>query len=362
MGCDPAGRAQQPRLASERNPGDGSSRRGSGVSDWFESSWNPTAGCSLVSPGCDHCYAMRIATRLARMGGKTGARYDGLTRMERSGPRWTGVARIAEELLGWPLTQRRPRRIGVSVLSDLFYEGLATETVDLVHAVMRAAHWHRFLVLTKRSARMRAYYSDPQTPGRIAEKHELLSTLVGPSGRSERLMARSAEVMRPAGLGPWPLPHLWIGVSIEDQDRIARVNDLLDTPAAIRWVCCEPMLDRIQLDAVPVGGGYFDAIGGGHYAIDGRGRRVSVDGPAWRTLDWIVVGGEIGADARPMQPRWVREVQDRCLAKQLPFFFRQWGEWAPTGESQQMARLGKRAAGRLLDGQTWDETPEGQAN
>ena len=169
---DEAAAAPPPRLlsgyagAGENGPTDRSS---SEASDWFEVGWNPTVGCSLVSPGCDHCYAMRIAGRLARMGGKTGARYDGLTMMERTGPRWTGEVRIAEDLLSWPLYRRRSRRIAVNLMSDLFHEHVDIPTIDLVHAVMAAARWHLFLVLTKRTARMRAYYRDPLTPDRIAQ-------------------------------------------------------------------------------------------------------------------------------------------------------------------------------------------------
>jgi len=295
------------------------------------------------------------------MGGKTGARYAGLTRTERFGPIWTGETRVSEDLLGWPLFRLSPRRIAVDLMSDLFHENLATETIDLLHAVIRAAHWHRFLVLTKRAGRMRAYYSDPETPRRIAEKSGFLSSLILPvPSRRRRSTNRVDRAIRPMGLDPWPLPNLWLGVSIEDQDRIARVGDLLQTPAAIRWVCFEPLLDRVRPEAVPIGDRYFDAFGGTHYGIDGRGRTVPVEGPAWRPLDWIVAGGEIGAGARPMHPHWVRKLRDKCVSTGIPFFFRQWGEWAPAsdGRSEEtMTRVGKRSAGRLLDGRTWNEIP-----
>jgi protein gp37 len=295
------------------------------------------------------------------MGGKTGARYAGLTRTERFGPIWTGETRVSEDLLGWPLFRASPRRIAVDLMSDLFHENLATATIDLLHAVIRAAHWHRFLVLTKRAGRMRAYYSDPQTPRRIAEKADLLSSGILPvPSRRRRSTNRVDRMMRPAGPEPWPLPNLWLGVSIEDQDRMARVGDLLQTPAAMRWVCFEPLLDRVRPDAVPVDDNYFDACGGVHYGIDGRGRTVPVEGPAWRPLDWIVVGGEIGAGARPMHPQWVRELRDKSISAKIPFFFRQWGEWAPASNSRSeetMTRVGKRSAGRLLDGRTWNEIP-----
>ena len=357
---DDAAAPSPPRLLSGYPGGNGSTDGpGSEAPDWFEVSWNPTAGCSLVSPGCDHCYAMRIAARLARMGGKTGARYHALTMMERGGPRWTGEIRIAEDLLTWPLYRRRPRRIAVNLMSDLFHEHVDIPTIDLVHAVMAAARWHIFLVSTKRTARMRAYYRDPVTLDRIVQSAGLLlSDIIPKSGRRRPLSGTLNHVAGIARSGRWPLPNLWLGVSVEDQDRIGRVRDLLDTPAATRWVCFEPLLGRVLPDAVPNGGGYFDAIAGAHYGLDGRGRRVAVEGPAWEALDWVVAGGEIGVGARPMRPQWLRELRDKSSANGVPFLFRQWGEWAPiAGSGDRMTRVGKRAAGRVLDGRSWDQIP-----
>ncbi len=293
------------------------------------------------------------------MGGATGARYDGLTKVERSGPRWTGEIRIAEDLLTWPLYRRRPRRIAVNLMSDLFHERLATPTIDLVHAVMAAAPWHIFLVLTKRAERMRAYYTDPRTLDRIAQSSSLLwSDIIPKTGRRSPSLAPPNQAMSEAPLRRWPLPNLWLGVSVEDQNRMDRVRDLLDTPASIRWVCFEPLLDRVRPDAVPIADGYFDAIGGGHYRIDGRGRKVMVDGPARRPLDWVVAGGEIGAGARPTQPQWFRELRDQSSARGVPFLLRQWGEWAPSARAGEgVIRVGKRAAGRLLDGRSWAQIP-----
>jgi protein gp37 len=355
----PPGATSPKQLASGRKGESGRrGRTGSENIDWFDATWNPTAGCSLVSPGCDHCYAMRIAAQLARMGGKTGTRYAGLTTTERFGPVWTGEMRVAEELLAWPLLRRRPRRIAVSLMSDLFHENLPTATVDLVHAVMRAAHWHQFLVLTKRAERMRAYHSDPQTPRRIAENCDLLASVILPTrGRSPRRLERTRPPRAPDA---WPLPNLWLGVSVEDQDRMARVSDLLQTPAAIRWVCFEPLLDRVRPEAIRVGKGYFDALRGNHYAIDRRGRAVVREGPVWPPLDWVIAGGEIGAGARPMRAGWLREIRDNCASAGIPFFFRHWGEWAPSGgpSGEEMNRVGKRGVGRLLDGRSWDQIPQ----
>ena len=357
----PPGANARNQLASGREAGNSrGGRAGSEIVDWFDATWNPTAGCSLYSAGCEHCYAMRIAAQLARMGGKTGSRYTGLTTPERSGPTWTGEMRVAEDLLGWPLLRRRPRRIAVNPMSELFHENLPTQTIDLLHAVMRAAHWHQFLVLTKRSERMRAYYSDPETPDRIADKSALLSSLMASTGRrrpSSRMIERTSPAERREF---WPLPNLWLGVSVEDQDRMTRISDLLQTDAALRWVCFEPLIGRVEPEAVPVADRLVDAFRGTHYIVDGRGRSVAVDAPAWPPLDWVVAGGEIGVGARPMQASWVHSLRDKCVSAGVPFFFRQWGEWAPgsggpSGET--MARVGKRSAGRLLDGRTWDQTP-----
>jgi protein gp37 len=359
---EPPGFAPRRQLALGRDAGNGRiGRARSEDADWFDATWNPTAGCSLCSPGCDQCYAMRIAAGLARMGGKTGARYEGLTTTGRSGPVWTGEIRVAEDLLAWPLLRRRSQRIAVNLMSDLFQEKLATATIDLLHAVMKAAHWHQFLVLTKRATRMRDYYGDPETPRRIVEKADFPASLIAPRrGRRRRSIDQAEPRARPTDPINWPLPNLWLGVSVENQNWITRVGDLLQTPAAIRWVCFEPLLDQVRPEAVPVADGYFDAFRGGHYTIDGRGRAAPVEGPAWQPLDWVVSGGEIGAGARPTHPRWLRELRDMCVSTGRPFFFRQWGEWAPVSNDraeQTMTRVGKRTAGRLLDGRTWDEIP-----
>jgi protein gp37 len=326
---------------------------------WYDSTWNPTGGCSAVSPGCDHCDALHAVSRLARIGGKGGARYAGLTAMGRSGRQWTGEIRVRADVSAWPLLQRTPRRILVDGLSDLFHEKLAVETIDALHAVITVAHWHRFLVLTKRAERMRAYYADPRTPLRIAAAIDFLAMTVlpdlGPQSRSGgRGDAPAAAVAgtrgaaarqlwavglsrvsrRPVdpsvvGLDPWPLPNLWPGVSVEDQQWIGRIGDLLQMPAAHRWACFEPLLGPVRPDAVPIGEGYLDALDGARYLLDGHGRRAPIPGPAWRPLDWVVAGGEVGPGARPSDADWVRGLRDRCGAAGVPFLFKRWGEWAP---------------------------------
>lgn len=310
-----------------------------GGPEWYDVTWNPSAGCSAAGPGCEHCQALRTVAQLARIGGKAGARYAGLTTLGHSGLQWTGEIRVRADLIAWPLLQRRPRRILVDSLSDLFHEGLATETIDTVHAVMTIAHWHQFLVLTRRAERMRGYYADPRTPRRIAIEIASLAATVPPTlglgskpgadsdaapaaTRARRGGARllwaeglSRVIHRPgdadaagsgpngrshpAGLDPWPLPNLWLGVSVEDQLRIGRIGELMQTPAARRWACFEPLLGPVSPHAVPVGEGYVDALGGGRSRRDSLGLMAPVAGPAWRPLDWVVTGGEIGTGARP---------------------------------------------------------------
>lgn len=355
---------------------------------WYDVTWNPTAGCSPVGPGCDHCDAMHTVAQLARMGGKGGARYTGLTTTERGRVRWTGQVYLRADLLAWPLLQRRPRRILVDSLSDLFHESLEFTAIDTLHAVMAIAHWHRFLVLTRRAERMRSYYADPETPRRIAGEIEtiaatLLPTL-GPSvgARSDGAAATRAAARRFRGtvLSPvfgrvgaaggaaisaepdaWPLPNLWPGVSVEDQARADRIGELLQTPAVLRWVRFEPLLGLVRPDMVPAGDhGYVDGLRGSRFDVDGRGRRIPLADPPVRPIDWVIAGGEIGAGARPTEIDWVRDLRDRCFAAGVPFLFRQWGEWAPASHeaaSQNPIRRGRRAAGRLVDGRSWDEIP-----
>jgi protein gp37 len=340
---------------------------------WYDATWNPTVGCSACSPGCDHCDALRAVTQLARLGGRTGAGYAGLTSLDATGPVWTGEIRVRQDLLTWPLYRSKPRRILVDPLSDLFHESLATPTIDKLHAVIAVAHWHVFLVLSKRAERMAAYYRDPETPRRIARESEALSAVLpadpaprAVSGRGaarRRLWASGLAHIRyrpedaRIGLERWPLPNLWPGVSVEDEARMVRIRYLVGMPAVLRWVCFEPLLGPVRPEAVPIGEAWFDALSGGHYRLDGRGRAIVIVGPPYAPVDWIVVGGEIGPGARPMQPDWARAVRDRCIAAGVPFFFKQWGEWAPVEGAERMVRIGRRAAGRVLDGRGWDALP-----
>jgi protein gp37 len=314
--------------------------------EWTETTWNPIAGCAVVSPGCTNCYAMGEAHRLGELIGQ--AKYKGLTRVVNGKPVWTGEVRVWEKALFDPLKWRKPKRIFVNSMSDLFAEGVDNATIDRIFAVMRDAPQHTFQVLTKRADRMREY-------------------------------------MRHAKAALGVLPNVWLGVSVEDQRRAdERIPLLLDTPAAVRWISAEPLLGPVDLvNLHPRDGVTVDAI---------RGQRLNRTGDYSNDethLDWVVVGGESGPDARPMYPHWARQLRDQCEADDVPFFFKQWGEnWpaektkiGPDGEvwrtspngkdvwfldeigktappQVRFIRYSKKATGRTLDGRTHDAYPQ----
>lgn len=312
--------------------------------------WNPVRGCSLVSAGCTNCYAMRQAHRQ-----KNGA-YKGLTRLGANGPVWTGDVRVVPEMMDYPLRLRKPHMIFVNSMSDLFHESLSDESIDRIFAVMgncSEERGHVFQVLTKRPARMLEYMN---TRAREAWN--------GPR------MNRSS----------FPPNNIWLGVSVENQETAdERISLLMETPAAVRWISAEPLLGLIDLESVP-----------------------TMEG----SIDWVVVGGESGPNARPMHPDWARSLRDQCVAAGVPFFFKQWGEYKPLGsvfnrsdtmfplaagladerksiavdgqgtvywnegdeppvpqraaDAYVMSRVGKANAGRLIDGREWNEYPVSQ--
>lgn len=227
--------------------------------EWTESTWNPLTGCTRISPGCKHCYAERLATRLQAMGQPNYANGFNLT--------------LHEHALKLPLQWKKPQTIFVNSMSDLFHRDVPVAFIQRVFDVMRRAHWHRFQVLTKRSTR-------------LLELSPLL---------------------------PWA-PHIWVGVSVENQDYAFRIDHLRQTGAYVKFLSLEPLLGPL--------------------------RRLDLQG-----IDWVIVGGESGPGARPIDPSWVVDIRNRCQSAQVPFFFKQWGG------------MNKKKAGRMLEGRTWDEMP-----
>lgn len=288
--------------------------------EWTDATWNPVRGCSIVSEGCRNCYAMRQAHRMSGEGGA----YEGLTRMTPSGPNWTGDVREVSGLLDQPIRWTKPRRVFVNSMSDLFHPSVSPQFIGRVFATMCVAQHHTFQVLTKR-------------PERMLE-------LVGGQGLHRYVSDQVRVVSRESWKTRWPLPNVWLGVSVENQETAdERIPLLLQTPAAVRWVSAEPLLGPVDLS-----------------------RWLDCAGPFWSNmdvdpLDWIVVGGESGPGARPMHPDWAREIRDQCVAAGVPFHFKQWGAWkldSVTDNTEGYLRVGKKEAGRELDGRTWDEFPE----
>jgi protein gp37 len=232
--------------------------------EWTDATWNPVRGCTKISPGCKHCYAEVFAERFRGVAGH---------------PYEQGFdLRLVPEKLIQPLTWREPRMIFVNSMSDLFQDGVPETYILAVVEVMAAAHWHIFQVLTKRSERMCALL------------------------RSE--LCNAAK-----------LKNIWWGVSVEDRKYgLPRVRDLTTTPAKIRFLSIEPLLE--DLGTVPLSG-----------------------------IDWVIVGGESGLGARPMAESWALSIRDQCRSARVPFFFKQWGG------------VNKAKQGRLLRGRTYDEFP-----
>jgi protein gp37 len=232
--------------------------------EWTDSTWNAVRGCTKISPGCAHCDAETFAER-----------FRGVP----DHPYEQGFdLRLVPEKLTAPLTWATPKTIFVNSMSDLFHKDVDDNYILAVAKVMAMANWHTFQVLTKRSERMR----------------DLLST---------KLKDAAA------------LPHIWWGVSVENQKHgLPRIDHLRQAPAAVRFLSIEPLLEDLG--------------------------QINLEG-----ISWVIVGGESGAGARPMAEEWVLSIRDQCRQAQVPFFFKQWGGW------------NKKAAGRILDGRTFDEMP-----
>ncbi|TMS00137.1 DUF5131 family protein [Nonomuraea basaltis] len=475
---------------------------------WSDATWNPIIGCTKVSPGCDHCYPIPLSRiREKNPNPKVAAAFAGVVEQTESGLDWTGRVNLLPERLDQPLRWRKPRRVFVNSLADLFHEAVPDQFIAKVFAVMALAPQHSFQVLSKRHARMRSLLANPEFPhavaramdavqvdlehdpaelwkpipglegyeasshGRVRGETGLLATCINPrSGREtvtlwnrgepktltvhrlvltahsaddqpgaevchrngdkrdnrlanlrwgtrsenqrekvrhgsrggpQKLTPAEVEEIRAArrtgltqqaladrfGISrslvsliesgrvwsgpdiPWPLPNVWIGVSCENQQWAdIRIPALLETPAAVRWISAEPLLGPIILRD--------DWLGADPYRRDEP------------SLNWVVAGGESGPGARPMHPKWVKDLRDQCQQAGVAYHFKQWGEWRPQPrystddrhhlvmlngmdrgtpwpgwgldqpEAEVMERVGKKRAGRELDGRTWDEFPQ----
>lgn len=325
--------------------------------EWTDATWNIINGCSVSSPGCTNCYAMKLAgTRLKHVPSRTGLTVD-----SKAGPVWNGQTRFNEAILDQPLRWKRPRMIFVCAHGDLFHESVPDEWIDRVFAVMALAPQHTFQVLTKRAARMRDYMNSPETARRIAKVALDNDTLWGVRGRDTLKILGN----RPGWDDPeyviMPRPNIWLGVSVEDQTRAdERIPDLLATPAAVRFLSMEPLLGPVDIrrwtpdcyecgmtcglrlpgppkierctecgeecgpdtepvisDGCPKCGGELEFIcpDCGHYMV--------YQHPDTPYIHWIIVGGESGHGARPMDNEWAQAIVDQCKGAGVPVFVKQ---------------------------------------
>ncbi len=307
--------------------------------EWTDATWNPATGCTKVSPGCANCYIERTPPFRVK-----GRKFDAKGT--------TGIL-MHWERLGQPLRWKKPRHIFVNSLSDLFHEEIPNDFINYVFAAACLCPQHTFQILTKRPQRMRQYVSHELVREEIADAAKEVSR------RNYRLPSEeifeAGPVARAWKIKAWPLPNVWLGVTVENQ-RFAdeRIPLLLQTPAAVRFVSYEPALGPVDF------GKYLER----EWVIP---QCMSGDGPerSGPKLDWVICGGESGPGARPMHPDWARSVRDQCQAARVPFFFKQWGEWLPAMQdgdgkrvlncSNDAIRCGKKAAGRILDGLEWNE-------
>lgn len=269
--------------------------------EWTDRTWNPVTGCTKVSPGCDNCYAETIAHRFA--GSKAFPNGFDVTQHD---------ARI-----GQPLRWKKPARVFVNSMSDLFHSDVPGEFIARVFAVMALTPQHTYQVLTKRPRRLRALLSNPEFLALVDDHREQLQPGCGDFA--------------------WPLLNVWLGVSVENQKWAdIRIPALLETPAAVRFLSCEPLLAPIDLCGPIVPGRgrpkltyWLDGRPGwGPDQTDDRGR-VFQEMTVGPRLDWVIVGGESGPKARAMHPEWARTIRDQCAQSGVSFFFKQWGEWGP---------------------------------
>lgn len=298
---------------------------------WTESTWNPLRGCSPVSDGCRNCYAAAVAYRFKG----PGQPYEGLAEWrggETNGRAvFNGQIRFVESAIDQPLRWKRPRRIFVNSMSDLFHENVPDVFIARVFAVMIDAPRHTFQVLTKRPDRMAAVTTSPvfwyMVRAWLKTNH------------------RECPGSLPLDVTPMVRPHIWLGTTVENQAAFdTRIEDLVRCEAAVKWLSMEPLLEGVDISAAvdPLDGGYV-------------GRSF---------IHWVVAGGESGHGARPADPDWFRDIRDQCVDAGVPFFFKQhgtaWGGDTDLGRRQLDAGVDVHhfKGGDVLDGERWQQYPD----
>lgn len=329
---------------------------------WATKVWNPTTGCSKVSAGCENCYAINMSNRLSSIE-STKERYRGTVKRTEGGKlNWTGQVTGHVGQLNVPKRWKKPQRIFVGSMSDILHENIDFNFLREVFDTMSRCKQHTFMVLTKRPERLNEFWE----------------------------WYADSEDLSPRGLTQVHIPNVWIGTSVENQEQAEkRIPHLLQVPAAVRFLSCEPLLGPVDIS---------------NYLHDSNCNEVRQEigcicsEPREYSCDWLIAGGESGHNARPMHPDWVYTLRDQCQTANIPFFFNQWGEFLPNGESgdpehqdsftgdpmdyypdldkfeelqeesdkklvvikahgHQFYKEGKKKAGRLLDGKEWNEFP-----
>jgi protein gp37 len=356
--------------------------------EWATHTWNPVTGCSPISEGCENCYAKRMAQRLR---GRCGYPEDEPFRVT-----------LHRDRLEEPLKLRKPSRIFVCSMGDLFHPAVPDKWIDRIFAIMALTPQHIYQMLTKRPGRMRQYLDRLQIRSAdyggirgasaygVYRAAEAYDSNLGDSRFAGMLVTAFLSNREAIDRPGWPLPNVWLGVTVENNNNLWRIEELLQIPAAVRFVCCEPMLGPVDLRLgqhwlISVGGGYgkFHFLGHEHEAEEMRAHKARWEGAVAKKrwlpgIDWVICGGETGPGARPMHPDWVRLLRDQCQVAGVPFLFKQWGEYreacAPddpiwNGQAPKLRhehgmhfiKLGAKKTGRILDGEIWDEYPEEKA-
>lgn len=360
--------------------------------EWTDTVWNPVTGCSKVSEGCRNCYAFALHDMRHK------AFQEGKKLPQQYAKTFNEIQLFPERLLE-PMKWRKPRKVFVNSMADLFHPDVPFEFIDKVFAAMTLSPKHTFQILTKRPERMQEYMNTHDRDEAIGQTAMMLYEQFGGKGDcslAAGLIHGPGRVTNLPGVPErpeaWPLPNVWLGTSVENQKAAdERIPLLLQTPAAVRFLSCEPLLGPVDLSQYLYRGHKCAVTGlpaeNLHSCGDCDPCLKSFGLPASSRVDWVIAGGESGPNARPMHPDWVRSLRDQCQAADVSFFFKQWGEWFPRDQWEYnpelilpdddaaysngpsthvfddpnglypVHRVGKKKAGRLLDGREWNEFP-----
>jgi protein gp37 len=346
--------------------------------EYGQVAWNPVTGCTKISAACQNCWAERMAKRMA---GRCGYDKDEPFKVT-----------MHPDRLQDPLKWKKPRTVLVSFMGDLFHPDVKDEWLDEIFGMIMAFRVlanmpnHTFIILTKRPGIMKQYFTAREPVELIKSWASAASVYTDNPDITfedavysatchdwdEKGRNSSDSEYKPWGYIQklWPLPNVWLGVTAENQARAdERIPVLLQIPAAVRFVSVEPMLGPVDLTQIDIGGNvWINSLTGDCKSYHPYGGMWKIN-ESKNKLDWVICGGESGPGARPMHPDWVRSLRDQCITADVPWWFKQWGEYCPDtphdrrkcilwNDGKMSWKVGKKAAGHLLDGQEWQQMPE----